>query len=73
MWFHVRITEECNLKCTYCYAKNYDRTSAMPFDLFQEIIVKIKSLPKSDDACDALAIGITCAVCLANSRLANKL
>lgn len=48
----MRITEECNLKCTYCYAKNYDRTSAMPFDLFQEIIVKIKSLPKcKKDVC----------------------
>ncbi|OHA15757.1 MAG: crossover junction endodeoxyribonuclease RuvC [Candidatus Tagabacteria bacterium RIFCSPLOWO2_01_FULL_42_9] len=51
----------------------YGRAPKEQVQKMLKLLLKIKSLPKSDDACDALAIGITCAVCLANSRLANKL
>jgi len=46
MWFHLRIIENCNLRCKHCYAIQYDRTEKMEFELFQDVIKTIKTLPK---------------------------
>ncbi len=44
MWFHLRLLEKCNLKCTSCYAQNHDRSLAMDFDMFRDILDTISRL-----------------------------
>ena len=47
MWFHLRLLEKCNLKCTSCYAKEHDKVQIMDFKLFKDILNEIKKITRS--------------------------
>jgi len=47
MWFHLRLLEACNLRCTHCYAKKRDRGSSMTFELFREVVDAIVTVAAS--------------------------
>lgn len=49
----------------------YGKASKDQIQKMLKSLLKIQFLPKSDDACDALAISITCANCLANRILSE--
>lgn len=38
MWLHMRLLENCNLKCKHCYAEERARTDVMDFDVFRKSI-----------------------------------
>ena len=38
MWLHMRLLENCNLKCKHCYSLERERTEIMDFDMYTECI-----------------------------------
>lgn len=48
MWFHLRLLEQCNLRCRHCYAKHNDRSSRLRFRDIKRIRKVIQSLPVYD-------------------------
>src|SRR5512147_2778352 len=52
MWFHIRLLEKCNLKCSSCYAKQRDRSEMMSFELYKDIIKSINEFqnPRKEPA-----------------------
>jgi len=50
MWFHVRLLENCNLRCVSCYAKDHDRSAdwRMDFSLFKDVLQVIKQVKKNE-------------------------
>ena len=49
MWFHLRLLENCNLKCVSCYAREHDRTQAMSFPVFKDMLKTIRQVKGQDD------------------------
>lgn len=48
MWFHLRLLEQCNLKCKSCYANEHDRKQQMTFKVFKDVLSTIKDIQETD-------------------------
>lgn len=49
MWFHLRLLENCNLKCVSCYARNHDRSQRMDFAMFKDVLNTIRQIKRPRD------------------------
>ncbi len=38
MWLHMRLLENCNLRCRHCYANDRSRAAVMDFDVYKQSI-----------------------------------
>jgi MoaA/NifB/PqqE/SkfB family radical SAM enzyme len=48
MWFHIRLLENCNLRCSSCYARNRDKKQMINFTDFKDILNTIKQIQETD-------------------------